>query len=82
MIICVNKEIVIFFFPEQKDAQDFKEEMDDFAISERPDGLGRRSPEATEAGKRSSAEISPNTAQSTSGKRVKVSCEVSLTLKY
>lgn len=58
---------------EQKDAQDFKEEMDDFAISDPPDGLGGRSPETTEAGKRSSAEIGPNTTQSTSGKRVKVS---------
>ncbi|XP_074547357.1 BEN domain-containing protein 3 [Halichoeres trimaculatus] len=61
---------------EHKDAQDFKEEMDDFAICEPPDGLGGRSPEAIEAGKRSSAEISPNTTQSTSGKRVKVSCEM------
>uniref|UniRef100_UPI0037E7A6D2 BEN domain-containing protein 3 n=1 Tax=Semicossyphus pulcher TaxID=241346 RepID=UPI0037E7A6D2 len=61
---------------EHKHVQDFKEEMEDFAICEPPEGLGEESPGAIEAGKRSSAEIGSDTNQSTSSKRVRVSCEM------
>ncbi|CAJ1074049.1 BEN domain-containing protein 3 isoform X1 [Xyrichtys novacula] len=61
---------------EHKDVQDLKEEMDDFAICKPPEGLRGASPGVTEASKRSSAEMGPNTTQSTSSKRVRVSCEM------
>ncbi|XP_034531746.1 BEN domain-containing protein 3 isoform X2 [Notolabrus celidotus] len=61
---------------EHKDVKDFKEEMDDFAICDPPDELGGRSPGDSEAGKRSYAELGSNKTQSTSSKRVKVSCEM------
>lgn len=64
-------------FAEHKHVQDVKEETEDFAICEPPEGLGGGSPGATEAGKRSSAEMGPDTNQSTSSKRVRVSGEVS-----
>ncbi|CAJ1074050.1 BEN domain-containing protein 3 isoform X1 [Xyrichtys novacula] len=50
--------------------------MDDFAICKPPEGLRGASPGVTEASKRSSAEMGPNTTQSTSSKRVRVSCEM------
>ncbi|XP_071378746.1 BEN domain-containing protein 3 [Centroberyx affinis] len=59
---------------EQKHVQDIKEEMEDFAICEPAEGLGG-SPGATEAGKRTSAEMGSDTNQSTSSKRVRVSSE-------
>ncbi|XP_070698319.1 BEN domain-containing protein 3 [Pempheris klunzingeri] len=61
---------------EHKHVQDVKEEMEDFAICESPEGLGGGSPGATEAGKRPSAEMGPDTNQSTSSKRVRVSGEM------
>ncbi|XP_071755073.1 BEN domain-containing protein 3 isoform X1 [Centroberyx gerrardi] len=59
---------------EQKHVQDIKEETEDFAICEPAEGLGG-SPGATEAGKRTSAEMGSDTNQSTSSKRVRVSSE-------
>ena len=64
-------------FAEHKHVQDVKEESDDFVICEPPEGLGGGSPGATEAGKRSSAELGPHINQSTSSKRVRASGEVS-----
>ncbi|XP_039641951.1 BEN domain-containing protein 3 isoform X1 [Perca fluviatilis] len=61
---------------EHKHVQDVKEESEDFAICEPPEGLGAGSPGATEAGKRPSAEIGPYTNQSTSSKRARVSGEM------
>lgn len=61
---------------EHKHVEDVKEETEEFAICEPPKGLGRGSPGAAEAGKRSSAEMGPDTNQSTSSKRVRVSGEV------
>ena len=75
---CFNKENVnLSVFAEHKHVQDVKEESEDFAICEPPEGLGAGSPGATEAGKRPSAEIGPYTNQSTSSKRARVSGEVS-----
>lgn len=64
-------------FAEHKHVQDVKEESEDFAICEPPEGLRGESPGATEAGKRSSAGMGPYTVQSTSSKRARVSGEVS-----
>ncbi|XP_038584131.1 BEN domain-containing protein 3 isoform X1 [Micropterus salmoides] len=61
---------------EHKHVEDVKEETEEFAICEPPKGLGRGSPGAAEAGKRSSAEMGPDTNQSTSSKRVRVSGEM------
>ncbi|XP_074516761.1 BEN domain-containing protein 3 [Sebastes fasciatus] len=61
---------------EHKHVQDFKEESEDFAICESPEGLGGGSPGATEAVKRPSAEIGPYTNQSSSSKRARVSGEM------
>ncbi|KAM6968632.1 BEN domain-containing protein 3 [Tautogolabrus adspersus] len=61
---------------EHKHAQDFKEETDDFAICEPSEGHGGGFPGVAEAGKRSSAEMGPNTTQSTGSKRIRVSCEM------
>lgn len=74
-----NKENVnLSLFVEHKHVQDVKEEMEDLAICEPHEGLGGGgSPGATEAGKRSSAEMGSHTNHSTSSKRVRVSGEVS-----
>uniref|UniRef100_A0A3Q3MH58 BEN domain containing 3 n=1 Tax=Mastacembelus armatus TaxID=205130 RepID=A0A3Q3MH58_9TELE len=61
---------------EHKHVQDIKEEMEDFAICEPTEGLGGGSPGATEAGKRSSAKMGPDTNQSTSSKRARVCDEM------
>ncbi|KAM4625046.1 BEN domain-containing protein 3 [Polymixia lowei] len=60
---------------EQNTVQDVKEETEDFAICEPVEGLGGESPGATEAGKRTSAEMGSDTNQSASSKRVRVSGE-------
>lgn len=64
-------------FAEHRHVSDVKEESDDFAISEPPEGLRGGSPGSTEAGKRASAELGPYTNQSSSSKRARVSGEVS-----
>lgn len=68
-------------FTEHEHVQDVKEEAEDFAICEPPEGeaggAGGGSPGVTEAGKRTSAEMGPDTNQSTSSKRARVSGEVS-----
>ncbi|XP_069580014.1 BEN domain-containing protein 3 [Brachyistius frenatus] len=61
---------------EHKHVQDIKEEMEDFAICEPSPEHGGGSPEATEAGKRSAAELRPDADQSTSSKRARVSSEM------
>ncbi|KAM7376641.1 hypothetical protein PAMP_006364 [Pampus punctatissimus] len=57
---------------EHKDVQDVKEEAEDFAICEPPEG-GRG---GSEAGKRTSAAMGPDTNQSTSSKKARVSGEM------
>nr|XP_020477576.1 BEN domain-containing protein 3 [Monopterus albus] len=61
---------------EHKHVQDVKEETDEFAICESPEGLDGGCPGATEAGKRSSAKMGCDTNQSTSSKRARVSGEM------
>ncbi|XP_029983123.1 BEN domain-containing protein 3 isoform X2 [Sphaeramia orbicularis] len=61
---------------EHKHIQDVKEEMEDFAIGEPPEGHGGQSPGSNEATKRTSAEMDPNTNQSTSNKRARLSGEM------
>lgn len=61
---------------EHKHVQDVKEETEDFAICEPPQGRGGGSPGTTEASKRSSTEMGPDTDQSTSSKRARVSSEM------
>ena len=63
-------------FAEHKHVQDVKEETEDCAICEQPEGNGGGSHGATEAGKRTSAEMCSVTNQSTSRKRARVSGEV------
>lgn len=65
-------------FAEQKHVRDVKEEMEDIAIAKSPEGLGGGTPGAVEAGKRSSAKMGPDSNQSTSSKRARVTDEVSL----
>lgn len=67
---------ILHYFAEHKHVQDCKEETEDIAISEQPQVHGGGSSGAAEAGKRSSAEMGPDTDQSTSSKRVRVSSEV------
>ncbi|CAG5866139.1 unnamed protein product [Menidia menidia] len=55
---------------------DVKEETEDYAICKPPAGHEGGSPVAVETGKRSSAEIVPDTNQSTSSKRPRVSGEM------
>lgn len=64
-------------FAEHKHVQEVKEETEDYAICEQPEGLGGGSHGATEGGKRTSREMGPVTDQSTSSKRARVSGEVS-----
>lgn len=61
---------------EHKHVQDVKEETEDIAICEPSEGLGGGTPGAAEAGKRSSAKMGPDSNQSTSSKRARVSSEV------
>ncbi|XP_041827236.1 BEN domain-containing protein 3 [Melanotaenia boesemani] len=61
---------------EHKHVQDVKEETEDFAICEQPQGHQGGTPGATEAGKRLSAEMGTDTHQSTSSKRARVSNEM------
>ncbi|KAM3594282.1 uncharacterized protein V6R79_005032 [Siganus canaliculatus] len=58
---------------EHKHVLDVKEEMDDSAIGEPPEGLGGGSPQSFEAGKRPSTDLGPHTNQPNSGKRVRIS---------
>ncbi|XP_039992847.1 BEN domain-containing protein 3 isoform X2 [Xiphias gladius] len=61
---------------EHKHVQEVKEETEDYAICEQPEGLGGGSHGATEGGKRTSREMGPVTDQSTSSKRARVSGEM------
>lgn len=61
---------------DHKHGQDVKEEAEDFAICEPPQGCEGGSPEAGGAGKRSSSEIGPDADQSTSSKIARVSVEM------
>ncbi|KAM4542360.1 BEN domain-containing protein 3 [Odontesthes bonariensis] len=61
---------------EHKHVQDVKEETEDFAICKQPQGREGGSPGAAEAGKRSSAQMGPDTNQSGSSKRPRVSSEM------
>ncbi|XP_072221441.1 BEN domain-containing protein 3 [Leuresthes tenuis] len=61
---------------EHKHVQDVKEETEDFAICKPPQGHEGGSAGAAEAGKRSSAQMGPDTNQSTSSKRPRVSSEM------
>lgn len=68
--------LYILLFAENKHIQDVKEEMEDFAIGEPPEGHGGQSPGSNEAIKRTSAEMDPNANQSTSNKRARLYAEV------
>lgn len=72
-----NENVNLSFFAEHKHVQDVKEETEDYAICEQPEGLEGGSDGATEAGKRTSPEMGPDSDQSTSSKRARVSGEVS-----
>ncbi|XP_026211372.1 BEN domain-containing protein 3 [Anabas testudineus] len=61
---------------EHKHVQDVKEEMEDIAICKPAEGLGGGTPSAAKAGKRSSAKRDPESNQSTSSKRARVSSEM------
>lgn len=71
-----ERNINVALFAEHKHVQDVKEETEDFVICEPSRGDGGGSPEATGAGKRSSAEIDTDTDQSTSSKKARISSEV------
>ena len=62
---------------EHKHVQDIKEEAVDYAVCDLPEGRGGGSHATSEAGKRTSAEMGPETDLSSSSKRAKVSAEVS-----
>ena len=66
---------------EHKHVQDLKEETEDFAIGEPPEGHGEGSPGAAAAGKRTRADVGPDADQSTSSKKARVSGEVSCSQK-
>lgn len=80
-LLCVGHKsyinVNLSLFAEHKHVQDVKEEMEDIAICEPSEGLGGGTPGATEASKRSSAKMGPDSNQSTSSKRARVSGEVS-----
>ncbi|XP_029972873.1 BEN domain-containing protein 3 [Salarias fasciatus] len=61
---------------DHKHVEEVKEETEDFAICEPPQGCGGGSPEAVGAAKRSSADIGPDADQSTSSKIARVSTEM------
>ncbi|XP_053290204.1 BEN domain-containing protein 3 [Pleuronectes platessa] len=61
---------------EHKHVQDIKEEAEDYAVCELPEGRGGGSHATSEAGKRTSAEMGPETDLSSSSKRARVSAEM------
>uniref|UniRef100_A0A3Q0S7D0 BEN domain containing 3 n=1 Tax=Amphilophus citrinellus TaxID=61819 RepID=A0A3Q0S7D0_AMPCI len=73
---------IMHFFAEHKHVQECKEETEDIAISEPLQVHGGGSAGAAEAGKRSSAEMGPDTDQSTSSKRARVSSEEKSRVSY
>lgn len=70
--------LILGLFTEYQLFQDVKEEKEDFAVCEPTQAHEGGSPEASEAIKRSSAEVSSETHQSTGNKRARVCSEVTL----
>ncbi|XP_060939182.1 BEN domain-containing protein 3 [Limanda limanda] len=61
---------------EHKHVQDIKEEAEDCAVCELPEGRGAGCHATSEAGKRTSAEMGPETDLSSSSKRARVSAQM------
>ncbi|XP_034051283.1 BEN domain-containing protein 3 [Thalassophryne amazonica] len=75
MSFSVHREILdeAMLEKEHRHVQDVKDEQEDFAICNSPEGLAGGCQSVTEPSKRTSAEMDPETHQSTSSKRVRVS---------